>query len=107
MEKLKAEEVKLAELERVATEEEEVELARQANELAEIARQQTEELQNGEFLETKVVDNEILVDADIAVNSEQTGSFEPPAVEEITPSEEDKEENVVVVEEPLSEDLNQ
>lgn len=32
----------------MAKEEEEIELARQANELAEMARQQTEELQNGE-----------------------------------------------------------
>ena len=46
MEKLKAEESKLAELERVAKEEEEVELARQANELAELARQQEQELQS-------------------------------------------------------------
>src|SRR5690349_517206 len=49
LEKIKAEEAHLAELEARAKEDEDIALASQANELAELARSQTQELeQNGE-----------------------------------------------------------
>jgi hypothetical protein len=100
LEKLKAEEEKLAELERIAKEEEEVELARQANELGELARQQELELQNNAEEAAPVEDaSEPVVEAP-----------ESPAVEEETPAEAVVEESIVepesaaVEEEPVAEE---
>lgn len=94
LEKIKAEEIRLAELEQLAKDEEEVELARQANELAELARSQTQELTQ----EEAPVEDE--VDATSPEPTEDSPVVEAPE----SPVSEDAPTVEVTVDEPVVEE---
>lgn len=101
----------MAELERISKEEEDVELARQANELTELARQQEAELQSpppepavAEAESTPVEEPAVVSEPEVAPVEEEVAPVEEPVVEAEAPVEEVVEEPVVEEPAPAAEE---